>query len=194
MYNGSDTSDIEMFIALVKSNHDINEQLFIKVYAIVQKWSRSFLCERSEEEYLDVIDEAFTRFFERKKDFRGTTQGEFHNYFCTILRTIVDGEKRKGSRIDHSVMLDMVNDRRQNQQKQFEKNEELDALMECIEKLPTSHRKIAHELLAGTKKGSIAAQMGISPSALSRNIHKILGLLRECLMAKGYSRSFEFSV
>ncbi len=193
MYDGSDTSDIEMFIALVKSNHDVDEELFVKIYTIVQKQFRSSLYARSEEEYLDFIDEAFTRFFERKKDFRGTTAGEFYNYFYTILRTIRYGEKRKGSRIDHSVMLDMVNDQRQNQQKQFEKNEELDALMECIGKLPSSQRKIAHELLAGTKKGSIAAQMSISPSALSRNIHKILGLLRECLVAKGYSRSFEFS-
>lgn len=189
-----DKTDIEIFIKLLKSGQDIDEQIFIKVYHVIQKWFRKYLCTSDEDEYLEMIDEAITRLLERRKDFRGNSPGELYSYIRSILRTITDSEKSKNSRLDCSDQLEQMRDERIDQAETCMKNAEYEDLYDCVGKLPTSQRRIALELLAGTKKGTIAHMMQITPSVLSRNIQKILLMLRECLLSKGYARQFEFGV
>ena len=176
-----------MFIAQVRGGKAIDQEVFLDVYDTIQRWFSSMVYTGVEEEYLDIIDEAVTRFIEKGREFRGDSVGEFYNYMRTIIRNLITDDARRAARVRGGDVDDMTGDARAHLAREVEVNHEYEALYSCIETLSPTLRGIIYEVLAGRRKKSIAEEFGISPSLLSQNLQKAFQFLRGCLSGKGYS-------
>lgn len=184
---------VEVFLRQLKSGGSMDETTFQGVYDTVQRWFHSFLNVRDQEEYLDIIDEAFTKFFEHRESFRGASSGEFYAYMKMILRSIIDGKVKKGGRTAALPDDREIADTRAVTHRHVEKDLEMEALYGCIDVLAGPLRDIMYGILAGSPKGDIARSMAISPSLLSHHIKKAVKELRQCLTLKGYTAEVLFA-
>ncbi len=185
--DGGDCGCVMIFLSQVRAGSKVDSRVFLCVYEHIQKWFLSMVYTGVEEEYLDIIDEAITRFIEKGRDFRGNSVGEFYNYMRTIIRNLIADQARIASRIRNGEINGEVRDTRAHTAREVELNQEYEALYSCIDTLAPTLKSIVYEILAGRKKKNIAEDFGISPSLLSQNIKKAFQFLRNCLSGKGYS-------
>ncbi len=185
--NNDAKTPVQTFIQQLRSGGKLDEKLFIKVYEQIQKWFNRYAISYNEDAYLDLIDEAITRFFERIKDFRGSTDGEFYCYMRSIIKTILDSAKSKLGRVVVSEKFEHMKDSRGHHVQDFEKNRELDDLYHCIDRLPPAFRGMIYEVLSEKPKGAIARELNLTPSMLSQHLNRAIRLLRDCLTGKGYT-------
>ncbi len=178
-----------MFIAQVRGGKQIDQEVFLDVYNLVQGWFGTMVRTGVEEEYLDIIHEAFTRFIEKSAEFRGNSVGEFYNYMRTVIRNLITDGARRAAKARACDMEEGFQDSRAHVARDVELNHEFEALYSCIETLSPTLRGIIHEVLAGRRKKNIARELGISPSLLSQNLQKAMQFLRNCLSVKGYNES-----
>ncbi len=183
---------IEAFLRQIRSGAAIEESVFVHMYEQVQRWFNKFAFCRRGDDYLDLIDEAFTLFFARKEHFRGTSAGEFYNYMKTTVRNIIINSGRRGGGDGSIPEGHDPADPQENTARCIERNMELDALYACIEALEERQRVIVSEILAGTAKGDIARKLQISPGMLSQILAKAMPMMRSCLGKKGFTRELVF--
>jgi hypothetical protein len=89
-----------------QADKKIDSVVFNDVYDLIQKWFSSMIYTSVEDEFMDIIDEAMTRFIEKGREFRGNSVGEFYNYMRTVIRNIIADQARiaPGSVTVKSVM------------------------------------------------------------------------------------------
>ncbi len=189
---GGGTECVMVFISQVRADKKIDSVVFNDVYDLIQKWFSSMIYTSVEDEFMDIIDEAMTRFIEKGREFRGNSVGEFYNYMRTVIRNIIADQARIAARVRNGEIGDEIRDARAHPAREIELNQEFEALYSCIETLSPTLKGIVYEILAGRRKKNIAEDYSISPSLLSQNMKKAFQFLRSCLSGKGYSAELAF--
>lgn len=131
----------------------------------------------------EVAEEALAqlekRLWERRKQF-DPSKGRWRNWAGQILQNIISDIFRK-RRKDPVPLddLDLV--------AAPEKDDEIiEALRDCIARLPADLRKIIELRLAGMTMEQIGELFGVGAPAIYKRIQKALELLRQCLESKGF--------
>ncbi len=145
---------IEEFLEQIRSGDRISEAVFVEVYNQIYRWFNRYVYARCNEDYSEIINEAITRFLEKKENFRGNTMGEFYLYFKSIIKSVLYLKNNRKSSSDIELNVD-YSDSRSNPDAECVVNEELDALYNCIDNLPDKPKSMIAGVLIKRKKKDI---------------------------------------
>jgi len=117
--------------------------------------------------------------YRRGEDFgawlRGIARNKLHRYFEQSSR---QSARMETFRREAAALLDRDLDEAAGQTR----SEDLQAMLNCISKLPERMRHVVRSLLDGGKSSTLADELGTSTAAIYQLQYRALGILRGCIV------------